>query len=122
MQRCALHDLPVGQCEDTWTPKPPDYETARTIVQREFGWSDEAPQVSATIVATPSTDDLRPERPRLGHDIPTIAYGHWHVVVDDSATRDLRAEREAARAAAERQALIEALFAVHNESITVTIR
>lgn len=110
-ERCVPHDLLPGQCECTWVADEPDYELARTIVQRDFGWVDEAPQVSATVVCTPTTDRLVK---RLGHDIPTIGYGHWAVQVDDRATRDLQREREAARAAAERQALIDAMMAAPN--------
>lgn len=122
MNRCIPHDLLPGQCECSWQAPPPDYDAARARTLRQFGRREEDPQVTATVVVTPTTDDLRPERPRLGHDIPRIGYGHWAVLTDDRATRDLKERREAARAAKEREALIAALFATPNPNVTVTIR
>lgn len=118
--RCELHDLLPGQCPCT-SKHEPDYALNRRYVERLHGVRDEAPQVTATIVATPSTDELKR---RLGFDTPTIGYGHWDVLVDDRATRALRAEREAARAKRERAMLVAALTMprAHALAATITIR
>lgn len=116
--RCLLHDLLPGQCECTSRATVPDYDTARSMVARQFGYVDEPPQVRATTVVQPTTDRLVR---RKGFDIPTIGYGHWGVVVDTRPVDHILAQRAATRAAKERQALIEALFATPNPCITVTI-
>lgn len=117
--RCALHDLLPGQCECTWTAPEVDYEQNRQAARRRYGWSEPDPQVTATIVAAPTTDRLRR---RKGFDIPTIGYGHWSVLVDDSACREIKAAREAARHEAQREALLERLMAPRatlNATITI---
>lgn len=119
-ERCAPHDLLPGQCECTTRVNEPDYAKARAIVQRDFGYVEEAPQVTARVAAQPTTDVLG-WRPRLGHQIPTIDYGHWTVLVDDSATRDLRAERERIKAERARAALIDALMGHNAIGATITI-
>lgn len=116
--RCDLHDLLPGQCECTSRSAVPDFATARTMVARQFGYRDEPPQVRATTVVQPTTDRLIR---RKGHDIPTIGYGHWGVIVDTRPVDRILAAREAARAAQARRDLIEALFATSNPSISVTI-
>jgi hypothetical protein len=130
MSRC-LHDnlpgqcgveMPTGNppCTNAYVPPPPDYEQHRAIVQRHYARVDEPPQVTATTVATPTTDRLRR---RLGFDIPTIGYGHWTVLVDDSACKGILEARQAARDAAQREALVAALTNAPNTlGATVTIR
>jgi hypothetical protein len=129
MSRCLHENLPgqcgvvnpgVPPCENSPAARAPDYELHRTVVQRQFGWVDEPPQVTATTVATPTTDRLRR---RLGFDIPTIGYGHWTVLVDDSACKGILEARQAARDAAQREALVAALTNAPNTlGATVTIR
>lgn len=119
-ERCRPHDLLPGQCECTTRSHEPDYELNRTIVAREHRVNED-PQVTATIVGVPTTDTLTR---RLGHDIPTIGYGHWDVLVDRRAVIAHDRAREAAKAKRERAMLVAALTAprAHALAATITIR
>jgi hypothetical protein len=116
--RCTLHDLLPGQCECSKRSDEPDYALNRTIVERRHGWRDEAPQVTATVVAQPTTDQLTR---RLGHHIPTIGYGHWGVLEDRRNVEAHDRAREAAKAKRERAMLVAALTMPRAHALAATI-
>jgi hypothetical protein len=120
-ERCRPHDLLPGQCECTTRSHEPDYALNRAMVLRDHEGPDEPPQVTATIVGVPTTDTLTR---RLGHQIPTIGYGHWDVLVDRRAVIAHDRAREAAKAKRERAMLVAALTAprAHALAATITIR
>lgn len=115
--RC-VHEFLPDQCGVCVPERPCPVPIARAHVLREFAFLEDQPQVTARVIVQPTTDvAVR----RLGHDIPKIGYGHWGVLVDDSATRDLRAEREALADEQRRSDLIDALMGHNSIGATITL-